>query len=147
MLRQKDKLFQQSVTPDGAPWKKLADATASAKESKNRKDLDDVQARRKAEGKAKLADHKILIDTSALKNSLTQDGAPYQVTTQKPNEVKIGTNLPYAAIQNFGGTITKKTLHGSVKIVIPARRFMGFGKGDNQQINEKIAAFIKKQGA
>ena len=138
LLRQKDQLFQASRDPDGNTWTKLSTKAERRKTKKNR--LTDEQIAAKG---GNFKSHKILVDTGELKNSLTSPQAPYQVGSTTGNVVELGTNVPYAAIQNFGGTIQNPK---GYSIVIPPRPFIGFGANDDKQVTEKIEAFVEKQG-
>ena len=77
---------------------------------------------------------------------------PIPFVRRAENEVTIGTNVPYAAIQNFGGVIQKATSHKimgrdetwNTLVYIPARPFIGFGNKDSEQVNEKIESFMAK---
>lgn len=129
-------MFRESKDPDGNNWEKLSARTEAGRKK----------------GK-KNSSNKILMDTGALRNSLADANATGGVRDTTGNEVTLGTNLPYAAIQNFGGTIQiPMTQNGfgrgiiipAHKVVIPARPFIGFGAKDDEQITEKIESHIKK---
>ena len=139
MIRQKDKLFQQSIAPDGTPWLALSKKVASKKNKLSKKS--DAEISQLQKSNPNYAQHKILIDTKTLANSITTPMAPYAVRSTAGNEVALGTNVPYAAIQNFGGTIKRSN---GVEIIIPARPFIGFGNDDNKQVQEKIEATVRK---
>ena len=76
------KSFDQERDPYGNAWQKLSPAT--------------IKARRGGGVGAK-----ILQDTRRLRRSITSRGA----YTSDANGFEIGTNVEYAAIHNFGGTI------------------------------------------
>lgn len=69
--------------------------------------------------------------------------------------LRVGTNKAYAAIHQFGGTITPKsakalvfkmggrTVHAK-KVTIPARPFLGISEEDRATIAEVFAAFAAK---
>jgi phage gpG-like protein len=141
MIRQKDKIFMASQSPDGTAWVKLSKGAAARKIKKSKKT--DKQIEKLKLKNPNFEQHKILIDTSTLMKSVSTPIAPAGIRLVSGNEVVLGTNVPYAAIQNFGGTITKAN---GVKIVIPARPFIGFGQADDSQIKEKIEASMKKIG-
>lgn len=140
MLDQKTLVFRQERDPSGKAWKPLAKLTLNNKDH--------------GLSKAQLASqtaHKILTGkTGELGNSLTETTAPYAVRTSAGTEISIGTNVPYAAIHQFGGVITPKNkkalmipMAGGVifakKVTIPARPFLGFGDKDAKEINEYLA--------
>lgn len=153
LLRQKDLIFQAMTDPSGSPWLPL---------SKLRTDLQDKKAtmskkRIKKLGKA-YTPHKILNDTGALRNSLAEKDASNSnsIQTTTGDEVTLGTNLPYAAIQNFGGTIVPKNgkvlafpgLGGATifakKVTIPARPFIGFSLKDNDDLSDVTAGHLRR---
>ena len=80
-----------------------------------------------------------LTDRGHLRDSITHRTGP--------DSVEVGTNLTYAAIHQFGGTIKAKTARGlkfrigdrwSTKqsVDIPARPFLGLDAGDRDEITE-----------
>ena len=141
MIRQKDKLFRDSTDPAGAPWKQLSPLVAEARNKKNTRSKAEIKELKKKN--SKFAEHKILVDTGALATSLaSQILTGNTVQSTSGNEIILGTNLPYAAIQNFGGKIQRN----GYTVEIPARPFIGFGAADNAQIQEKIQAVVKKIG-
>lgn len=85
---------------------------------------------------------KTLLDTKNLLGSLT-----YRAT---PNEVEIGTNVPYAAVHQFGATITAKSERGLLfrladgrmvqvgEVKIPERPFLGISREDEEIISEDL---------
>ena len=48
-----------------------------------------------------------------------------------PTSVQVGSNLIYAALQQFGGTVIIK----GRKIVVPARPFLGLSNADHEEIS------------
>lgn len=153
MLRQKDILFQQSQDPGGKAWEPIGKASARKKIAKNTRSIGEIESLKQKN--KNYSDHKILVDTGLLKNSLTSANAPYEVKSTAGNEVSLGTNVPYAAIHNFGGTIHNPgTDNGfglgiEIKpytIEMPQREFIGFGEQDNQQVTEKVQSYMRKGG-
>jgi len=148
MMGQKDNLFRAQTSPDGEAWLPLG---ALSKAKRNRK-IKDVK---------KKGQISILNDTGTLKNSITKLGAPYGISTIEGDEVGLGTNVEYAAAQNFGATIdvaersslftsdlktkTNKILPAS-KFTIPARPFMGIGSKDEEEISNFIDLFASENG-
>lgn len=140
ILRQKDLLFKNSVDPDGKKWEPLAPLTIKSKIRKNAKITSDKKKQKK---------FKILVDTGNLKNSLTVQGGQESIQETSGDEIVVGTNVEYAAIHNFGGSIQKKnavefTEREENMIFIPARPFIGIGVQDENQIAEKISSYIDK---
>jgi len=88
-----------------------------------------------------------LTDTALLRRSIE-----YAAT---PDKVMVGSNLPYARIHQFGGTITPKKgkylkfkgLDGEDVFVkeakIPARPYLGVSAEDMEEVKETLAAFLK----
>ncbi len=71
------------------------------------------------------------------------------------NSVTIGTNVVYAGIHQFGGTIRAKTAKGLrfkgpngwrrlQQVVIPARPFLGFDADDRDDVTEIVAGHIAR---
>ena len=149
LLGQKDRLFQTGTDPNGNTWAPLSQKAAKRKTKKNRLNAEELASKGE-----KYSAHKVLVDTGTLKNSLTVSNAAYGERSTDGNEISIGTNVSYARIHNFGGTIERKSnrqIKGkeetwAVNVGIPARPFIGFGKSDSEQISEKIEAFMSKGG-
>jgi phage gpG-like protein len=90
--------FDEQKAPDGTPWKAraaLKDWTAPdrAKTPAQKRRNEALRASRRAAEKAQR--YKLLTRSSRLRRSMT-----YQV---EPRRVVWGTNVSYAAVQNFGG--------------------------------------------
>ena len=96
--------FKSQTSPDGAKWKAHAPAT--------------VRARLKGQGNAPLT---ILRLRGRLVGSIN-----YQVAG---NQLKVGTNIVYGAIHQFGG----KAGRGR-KVTIPARPYLGISPADREDI-------------
>ena len=89
----------------------------------------------------------ILSDTGRLRNSLT-----YQTG---PDEVRIGTNVKYAKVHQFGATIQPKRAKALAfpgrngrtvfarKVVIPARTFLGIEQRQINRVHETIEQWVK----
>ncbi len=86
-----------------------------------------------------------LTDTARLRNSVS-----YATT---PTAVMVGTNIEYAAIHQFGGTIqpvngTKLKFKGDNgpvfvdEVTIPARPFIGISDDDREEVQSTIGHFI-----
>ena len=74
-----------------------------------------------------------MLDTGALRSSI-------QVTSVTPRSVTVGTNLPYAAIHQFGGMAGRGR-----KVRIPARPFMGIDERGARQIVDTLREYILKE--
>jgi phage gpG-like protein len=169
MMRQKDKLFIESHDPDGNAWAPLSKGHANKMRKKNLKaalkkkstkrsftnqetgEIDVVGYKEEINKQAN--SHQILRNTGALMNSLSRKGAADSINTTAGNEVVLGTNIEYANILNFGGTINmpenkngfgKNILVPAHKVTIVARPFIGFGRPDNEEINEAINFHVSK---
>ena len=113
--------FMQQQAPDGTPWQPLADWYRAAK--------------------ARNPD-KILTLDGHLSGTLR-----YQATT---DGVVFGSDRPYAAIHQFGGTIRPKHAKAlnvggrAVKrVTIPARPWLGLSDNDQQRILEIAKSHLK----
>jgi len=96
--------------------------------------------------RAKLDDGQTLVDTSRLRDSITHDPGP--------RGVRYGTNVIYAGIHQFGGTIKAKgggwlkfTLANGAfrrvrEVTMPARPFLGIDDEQETIIAEEIEAFL-----
>lgn len=71
------------------------------------------------------------------------------------DHVSVGTNVPYAAIHQFGGTIVPKNashlffriggrLIVANSVTLPARPYLGISKDDEAMIAEKIFEFVER---
>lgn len=88
-----------------------------------------------------------LVDSARLKQSITHRPAPGQV--------EVGTNVIYAAIQQFGGTITAKSARALVfripgagwatvsSVTIPARPFLGLSDEDAAEIPRIVVDHLR----
>ena len=89
---------------------------------------------------------KTLIDRGRLRQSITHQASATQA--------QIGTNLIYAAIQQFGGTIRAKA-GGALKfrlpgigwrqvasVTLPARPFLGISEDDRIEIADQVERYI-----
>lgn len=151
LLRKKDLLFGSGTDPGGSPWKPLSQLRGLQQDSKSKKSKSEI----KKLGKS-YTPHKILNDTGALRNSLSIGSAPNSIQETTGDEVTLGTNLPYAAIQNFGGTIIPKNgkvlafpgMGGATmfakKVTIPARPFIGFSQSDDDDLADVTAGHMRR---
>lgn len=111
--------FEKEQSPEGVKWKPLS------------------QARHKQRLKRhKTGKYKILRDHGELRRSIKE-----QVSVAK-DHVIIGSNLQYAAIHQFGGTIHFKKKKGLV--TIPARPYLGLNEKDKQHIIMMFQGYINR---
>lgn len=153
IAREQNRHFTSQSAPDGTPWKPLSDLTlALSKGEAKQKTLDYAQSpyalARQAQnggkrGRQKKATvrrtdkSKILMDTGALRASVSVDGATGAIREITPSKLRFGTNMRQAALQQFGGTldVTDKmrgAIYGKTGVwivaetlTIPARPFLG----------------------
>jgi phage virion morphogenesis protein len=97
---------------------------------------------------------KTLVDSARLAQSITREPGPRSVV--------VGTNVAYAAIHQFGGTIRAKTPKGLVfrvggqagrskgswrrmmQVVIPARPFLGIDREDIADIDAVVTGHLAR---
>lgn len=113
--------FRNSQSPEGEPWQKLSSLT--------------INMRRKGSSKP-------LVDTGTLRRSIRGTATGTQAIA--------GTNLKYAAIHQFGGTIKPKQAkslkfgkHFRSQVIIPARPYLGINSKMNTRYKNMILDFIK----
>ena len=102
---------------------------------------------------------KILQDKGILRQSFTNAsgaGNAYRYSYVTEDEAAIETHLPYAAIQNFGGTIKPKNARAlsfpnsrgkmvfARSVTIPARPFNKISKSNEKEIEKLIQWFISE---
>lgn len=118
-----DQRFASQTSPEGTPWQALSPR---------------YQRRKRKNG------DKILVLDGYLKNTLR-----YQVNG---DELLFGSNRPYAAIHQFGGTIRPKKGKALAfggrfvqSVTIPARPYLGISEQDNKEIREIIKDWVLEQ--
>jgi phage virion morphogenesis protein len=121
MLNRTRKRFEDSVAPDGTPWKKLSEATLIGRAKRvsggHLTDRRFNQERRWTKKAAMAyAFAKPLIDRGALMGTLNYQAGKTQV--------RIGTPLIYGATHQFGNPQKN----------IPARPFLGLSPSDEQEL-------------
>ena len=129
--------FAKQTDPHGKPWARLAPATIAARRNKKKSSI------------------KILIDTGQLKNSLGAADA-LQISD---SEARIGTNVKYAAIHNFGAgarssirrpadvlsAFVKPAMIGGRSFgAIPQREFMGVPADEQLKIVDALNRFVRR---
>ncbi|MCU4601868.1 phage virion morphogenesis protein [Acinetobacter ursingii] len=134
--------FRDSKSPDGTKWQPNSESTymsilGSLHENKdgtlNKKGINRIQSKKPLVG-----------------SGLLRDQIHYQVSGDL---LLVGSNLVYAAIHQFGGTIkpkNKKTLSWKIgnvsvfakKVVIPAREYLGISLKDETELQNIVADHI-----
>ena len=109
--------FDKEQAPDGTKWKPLSPARVKQRMKRH-----------------KSGQMKILQDVGHLKRSIQYEAGQ--------NYVRIGSNLKYARIHQFGGTSHFKKRTGSV--TIPARPYLGVTPNERQHINDMFRAYLKR---
>ena len=110
MFGQRLEVFESESSNDG-PWERLKSATSKRRIKK-------IPKKKRKKG------FKILQDDGTLRQSMTVDGSEGQETDTQGDTVSLASNIEYAAIHNFGGTINHPgTENGFGKgIKIPAHK-------------------------
>ena len=109
--------FDKEQAPDGTKWKPLSPARVKQRMKRH-----------------KTRQMKILQDVGELRRSVQYEaGQTY---------VRIGSNLKYARIHQFGGIIHFKKRKGSVTIT--ARPYLGVTPNERQHINDMFRAYLKR---
>ena len=109
--------FDKEQAPDGSKWQPLSPVRVKQRLKRH-----------------KSGNMKILQDTGELRRSIQYEaGQTY---------VRIGSNLKYARIHQFGGTILFKKRKGSV--IIPARPYLGITPNERKRINDMYRAYLKR---
>lgn len=102
--------FADGKGPDGATWERNSEATLARKKSAR----------------------PLIGETGSLENQISYDA--------KPQGVLIGSNMEYAAMQQFGGTQEQfPHLWGD----IPARPFLGLSAEDEREVGEIVMAHLR----
>ena len=134
--------FRDSKAPDGSKWLPNSETTymsilGSQHQNKdgtlNRKGINRVQSKKPLVGRG-----------------LLRDQIHYQISGDL---LLVGSNLIYAAVQQFGATIkpkNKKTLSWKIgnvsvfakKVVIPAREYLGISVQDETELQNIVADHI-----
>ncbi|MBS9780883.1 MAG: phage virion morphogenesis protein [Gammaproteobacteria bacterium] len=118
LLRTHRKRFLQEKSPEGYKWKERSA----------------VSEKIRARGKPKPKHHSILKHQGRLAQTLR-----YQASH---SGLLLGSDLPYAAIHQFGG---KFKMFGKHTVEMPARPFLGVSKTDGQMIERLIVNHLAKQ--
>lgn len=125
LMRSTEQRFKSQTAPDGTPWQALNPDYAEAK---------------------KYNKGKILTLRGYLRRYIH-----YQIPDA--NTVEVGSNLKYAAIHQFGGTIRPKagkalSFGGRFvrSVTIPARPYLGISVQDDKAIREIIRDWLTERG-
>ena len=98
--------------------------------------------------RARLQGGKTLVDKGNLRDGIS--------TAVSGDTVLIGSNTPYAAIHQFGGTIKPKTAKAlyfqlpsggfifAQKVNIPARAYIGLGTDDENRITDALERYLAR---
>ena len=115
--------FESQTGPDGRPWTPFAPSTLRRRLGKQ------TPKKGRRGGGAQLAPQ-LLRDTARLYRSLT-----YQADA---DGVAAGTNVKYAALQQFGGT--PGMAPGAA--AVPARPFLGLSPDDASRVTEVLTDYL-----
>jgi phage virion morphogenesis protein len=127
LLQSTDQHFREERAPDGTPWAPNSPVTIERYFAKRSgRPVYHTKA-----GKSVPGGKKILRDSGLL-----QDLMRYQAT---PTSLTVGTDRPYAAMQQFGGTRAQYPwLWGD----IPARPFLGMSPEDENEVLTILSGYI-----
>mgnify|MGYP002087891713 FL=1 len=145
MIDASARAFQNNADPStGTPWQPLSAARQKQREGKGRSVVNMLQ------------------DSGLLVGSIANTGGRYAVREIGPGYALVGTNVPYAAIHQFGGKTGPRIIRAkkgkALKIpgigfrrsvnhpgsVIPARPFLGVGPTDIQDMLDTITRNLQK---
>lgn len=115
LMQRADAKFSSEGRAGGGSWKKLTPKWLTFKEKHG-------------------FSSRILVKKGVLRQAMTKRDAPGQVLEIGPHRLKFGTNIPYAATQQFG-----RPGKG-----IPARPFLGANNTDKQAIRNIVREYILK---
>lgn len=137
MFTQRLDVFESERSNDG-PWEQLKIGT-------------EVERLKKIPKKQRKRGFKILQDNGVLRQSMVAPGAEFQESSTQGDEIELGTNVEYAAIHNFGGTInhpgTENGFGLGIKIPahaieIPPRPFDQFTEKHISEIHELADSYF-----
>ena len=145
MIDASARAFQNNADPStGTPWQPLSAARQKQREGKGRSVVNMLQ------------------DSGLFVGSIANTGGRYAVREIGPGYALVGTNVPYAAIHQFGGKTGPRIIRAkkgkALKIpgigfrrsvnhpgsVIPARPFLGVGPTDIQDMLDTITRNLQK---
>ena len=156
MIDASARAFDKTADPaTGTPWQPLSAARQIQREDKGRSIANMLQ------------------DSGLLVGSIARPSGPGAVREIGPDHALVGTDVPYAAIHQFGGTIHREaapmtvrlrkkngrtmfaksthkrvrivdTVHKAYNITIPARPFIGVGPTDIQDMLDVITRNLQK---
>ena len=115
----KDRIRNEKTAPDGTPWEPWKDWYASTRHG----------------GQSLLVGEGDRDDSAHLDSSIQ-----YIV---EGDEVSVGSNLPYAAMHQFGGTTSPKSWMPNKEI--PARPYLGLSTDDRDGLADVMEGFLQDQ--
>lgn len=118
LLRSHRSRFNREEAPDGSKWQPRSSAS------------EEIRRR----GKPKPKHHSILKHQGRLSQTLR-----YQASH---SQLLLGSDLPYAAIHQFGGQFK---MFGKHKATMPARPFLGLSTSDEQMVERLIVYHLARQ--
>lgn len=114
MVESVQRNFEEKRSPDGAPWAPVSAAYAAWKTRHKGRNADDI-----------------LVLNRILMGSINRRATA--------REVAVGSNMPYAAVHQFGGRTGRK---GTA--TMPARPFLGVRESDWADIREIVTLFMTR---
>jgi phage virion morphogenesis protein len=111
--------YRLEKDPQDRKWKELSAATLKSRRNRNKSSI------------------KILIDSGRLINSITAQ-------PETANEVRVGTNVKYAAIHNFGAGARSSVKTHRRFGAIPQREFMGLTPRALDLIVQRLSDFVTR---
>ncbi len=127
MVRNAQQRMDRGVDPQGRPWVPLNPAYAATKRG-----------------------------PGILREAGMRGGLQGSLTSQAQHgELRVGSNKPYARIQQDGGVIVPKNARALVfrlagglvhakRVTIPARPYLGFGEDDRELVLDVVDVFIRR---
>jgi phage gpG-like protein len=130
--------FKGQHTPEGKPWPRLRPATliARARRLSGGKGLY-TKGGKGGAGKRTTAKAYRTITQARILQDRGQLRASIRVLGVGPTHVEVGSQLPHAAIHQFGGKAGKGR-----QVFIPARPFIGMSAGAERDIIDTINAYL-----
>lgn len=127
--------FKAQANPaDAQPWPALSTATILARTRRQFRSKGGLYTKNGKRTRAgvlgAMQSAQALLNTGALRNSI-------QVGAVTKSSVTVGTNLPYAAIHQFGGMAGRGR-----KVRIPARPFMGLDDSARANIVNTLRSYV-----
>lgn len=149
LFGQRAEVFDKEGGASG-PWQPLAKSTLARRQGK----IKASKRRQQALKRKGMGGVKILQDRGLLRQSFTPDAGPgsaFKIEETSGDQVRIATNVAYAAINNLGGVVgfpgTNNGFGRGITIpahpiTIPARPFDEFSDQDLTEVNELTELFV-----